>query len=148
MTHLAVQIDNHISNILSLIGHFDLDPNRVLSLTLDAFESDLSNKAFFPLINQFKRAFLPHILGFKLAFYTSPDAESALEEQDPSAEEKEEGEGEEGGSLITPQSLYGLAATMLCHQLIRLEEVVPYLSPTIEKLAQQAQTRDKVWHSG
>uniref|UniRef100_A0A7S2R5A3 THO complex subunit 2 n=1 Tax=Rhizochromulina marina TaxID=1034831 RepID=A0A7S2R5A3_9STRA len=122
----AVDVESSISNMLSLIGYFDLDPNRILSLVLDAFEKDLGNVAFFPVIARFKRAFLPHILGFKLQFFNSPDAASV------SGEEVEPGSV---SSVVTPASLFHLAAALVCHGLVGLREILPYLSPSLEDLA-------------
>ncbi|EOD20993.1 hypothetical protein EMIHUDRAFT_208069 [Emiliania huxleyi CCMP1516] len=44
---------------LSLIGYFDLDPNRVLDLALEAVPSRASHRSLY----------LPHVLGFKFQFY-------------------------------------------------------------------------------
>ena len=54
-----------IQNLQSLIGYFDLDPNRVLDLVLEALEavpSRVSNKA---LVSLFNPSFIPHMVGFK-----------------------------------------------------------------------------------
>jgi len=53
------------SNIKSLIGFFDLDPNRVLDLILEIFEKDYENLAFITLITSYNKTALPQIIGFK-----------------------------------------------------------------------------------
>ena len=40
-------VEAAISTMRSLVGFFDLDPNRVLSLVLEALECDPTNEAFF-----------------------------------------------------------------------------------------------------
>lgn len=54
------------SRAQSLIGFFDLDPNRVLDLVLDAAEAAAPNcQAFLPLVTRFKKDAVVHLLGFK-----------------------------------------------------------------------------------
>lgn len=53
--------------ISCLIGVFELDPNRVLTLLLDAWESAPASRAFEPLLNDFNTDALVHILGFKFS---------------------------------------------------------------------------------
>lgn len=134
----------------SLIGFFDLDPNRVLSLVLEAYECDPDNgeewheknscpipsppngapsspmslesskgrrnpllrahascapDAFLECVAQFKRGYLPHVLGFKLHAYFDSEAGSA------------------GPQKPTPKSLYRLTARLLSKGLVTLKEV-------------------------
>eukprot|EP00983_Pelagomonas_calceolata_P104487 1159034-Pelagomonas_calceolata.AAC.1 len=49
----------------ALIGYFDLDPNRVLDLVLDAAEVQPENTAYLRLVPLFKREAIVHLLGFK-----------------------------------------------------------------------------------
>lgn len=49
----------------ALIGYFDLDPNRVLDLVLDAALEQPRNTAFLALVPLFKRDAVVHLLGFK-----------------------------------------------------------------------------------
>lgn len=65
-TVTVAEVDTAIRSMRSLIGFFDLDPNRVLSLCLDAYEVDPSNKAFPRLLANFKKGAIPQLLGFKL----------------------------------------------------------------------------------
>lgn len=60
-------INKYIDKIFSLIGFFDLDPNRVLDITLSAFETDCKNLCFLEIIKLLNLNALPHILGFKLS---------------------------------------------------------------------------------
>ncbi len=56
-----------IDKIFSLIGFFDLDPNRVLDIVLSAFETDCDNMCFIEIIKLLNLNALPHVLGFKLS---------------------------------------------------------------------------------
>lgn len=62
-------ISQYSSNILSLVGHFDLDPNRTLDIILDIFEHNIWNLSFIALIKMFGKDHIPHILGFKFSYY-------------------------------------------------------------------------------
>jgi THO complex subunit 2 len=60
-------IHKYIDKIFSLIGFFDLDPNRVLDINLSAFETDCDNLCFLEILKLLNLNALPHVLGFKLA---------------------------------------------------------------------------------
>ncbi|XP_068267883.1 THO complex subunit 2 isoform X1 [Nyctibius grandis] len=104
-----VTSDLILENIKSLIGCFNLDPNRVLDIILEVYECRPEYDDFFvPLIESYMYMCEPqtlcHILGFKFKFY-----------QDPSGE--------------TPSSLYRVAAVLLQHNLIDLEDLYVHLLP-------------------
>jgi THO complex subunit 2 len=52
--------------VSSLIGVFDLDPNRVLDVLLDRFEHCPNNQEMLRLVKKFNAETIVHILGFKL----------------------------------------------------------------------------------
>ena len=53
-------------NVEALIGFFNLDPNRVRDLILDAFMSNLWNREpYLALLSDYKGAYVGQILGFK-----------------------------------------------------------------------------------
>lgn len=56
-------------NIFGLIGYFDLDPNRVLDLTLDAYQNNFYNESYVQLIRLFKRGSIVHLLGLKYQLF-------------------------------------------------------------------------------
>ncbi|XP_071489382.1 THO complex subunit 2-like [Diadema antillarum] len=95
-------------NIKALIGGFDLDPNRVLDIILEAFETapDLHN-FFVPLLQSYMCDPLTvcQVLGFKFQFY------------------KEE-------NIATPKSLHKVAAQLLQHRLVELDDLYPHLAPS------------------
>ena len=61
----------YVGQVLSLIGRFELDPNRTVDVILDAFEQQIWNLSFITLLNNFSKVNIPHILGFKYTFYHS-----------------------------------------------------------------------------
>ena len=54
-------------------GQFELDPNRVLDIILDAFEQQPMNMSYINLIKNFRKENITHIVGFKFAFYGPKD---------------------------------------------------------------------------
>ncbi|KAK7925589.1 hypothetical protein WMY93_007899 [Mugilogobius chulae] len=106
---LSGNITSHIvlESIKSLIGCFNLDPNRVLDIILEVYESRSDQDEFFlSLIKSYmcEPLTLCHILGFKFKFYQEPNEE-------------------------TPKSLYHIAAALLNHNLIQLEDLYVHLMP-------------------
>ena len=53
----------------ALIGYFDLDPNRVLDLVLEAMEHQPGNDAYLKLVPMFERESVVQLLGFKFQQY-------------------------------------------------------------------------------
>ena len=100
-----------IQNLRSLIGYFDLDPNRVLDLVLEALEAVPSRVANSALVTLFNPGFIPHMVGFKFALYASR------------------------GAPPPPESLYNMCALLLSHGSVRLEQLLPHLSPTAKGMA-------------
>jgi len=98
-------------NVQSLIGYFDLDPNRVFDIFLDVSEQQPDNAACAELARLFK----PHVqlvtqlLGFKFQYF-----------QRAEVTEK------------TPPSLFKLAAVLLKGEFVQLEQLLPHLGPPLE----------------
>eukprot|EP00826_Nyctotherus_ovalis_P047430 TRINITY_DN5453_c0_g1_i8.p1 TRINITY_DN5453_c0_g1~~TRINITY_DN5453_c0_g1_i8.p1 ORF type:complete len:1085 (+),score=310.03 TRINITY_DN5453_c0_g1_i8:465-3719(+) len=97
------------SNIQSLIGFFDLDPNRVLDLILEVFEHDITNPAFIELVQYFNNHALPQILGFKL----QPENEV---------------------SKASSRSIFKVVAQLLKADCFGLADIWPYLTPDDEEM--------------
>lgn len=103
MTHLTVN-----QNIKSLIGCFNLDPNRVLDIILESFECRPEKVGMFvPLLTEYTadEETLCHILGFKFHFYQQTQ------------------------DSLTPVSLYHVSALLLSHKLVSLDMLYPHLNP-------------------
>ncbi|XP_062939383.1 THO complex subunit 2 isoform X6 [Cynocephalus volans] len=104
-----VTSDLILENIKSLIGCFNLDPNRVLDVILEVFECRPEHDDFFiSLLESYMSMCEPqtlcHILGFKFKFYQEPNGE-------------------------TPSSLYRVAAVLLQFNLIDLDDLYVHLLP-------------------
>eukprot|EP00250_Pteridium_aquilinum_P010635 c19529_g1_i1 orf=214-5961(+) len=98
-----------ISTIKSLIGHFDLDPNRVFDIVLECYELQPDNTAFLELIPLFPKSHTSHILGFKFQYYQRSEIEDTV-----------------------PSGLYTLAATLIKANFLDLDSVFAHLLPNDE----------------
>jgi hypothetical protein len=117
-----------IAEVFSIIGHFDLDPNRVLDIILDVFEEQISNSFFVALLKQFKVANIVHILGNKFVSYHVKDNDNTV-------------------CKFTPRSLYLLAAVLVAVGLVDLVELLAYLLPNISDTVQAIRTFSKTFKS-
>ncbi len=101
--------------VQSLIGCFNLDPNRVLDVILESFECrpQLHSRLFVPLIRSYMSdsSTLCEVLGFK---YTSCDP------------------------LLTPRSLFLVTALLLQHGAIHLEDIYRWLNPKDSEIEEAA----------
>ncbi|XP_066928394.1 THO complex subunit 2-like [Clytia hemisphaerica] len=108
--------DSVMQNIFSLLGFFNLDPNRVLDVLLEAFECRVDEDlVFVPLITEYLKhcnvSGFCHLIGFKFQYYhQSMDSK-------------------------TPESLYRLTACLLRNDLIQLEQLYPHLKPSESEIA-------------
>ena len=100
-----------IANIQSLIGYFDLDPNRVLDLVLETLEAMPSRVAHKGLLALFNPKYIPHMLGFKFQQYHKG-----------------------GRAEPTPLSLYRLCALLIQQGSVKFEQVLPHMGPTLEEI--------------
>lgn len=98
-----------ISIIKSLIGHFDLDPNRVFDIVLDCYELRSDNSVFLELIPIFPKSHASQILGFKFQYYQQTDVDDPV-----------------------PFSLYRLTALLVRAGFIDLESICAHLLPKEE----------------
>ncbi|CAA6659375.1 unnamed protein product [Spirodela intermedia] len=95
-----------VSLIKSLIGHFDLDPNRVFDIVLECFELHPDCSIFYDLIPMFPKSHASQILGFKFQYYQRMDVNSPV-----------------------PFGLYRLAALLVKADLIELDSIYAHLLP-------------------
>ncbi|ROI15854.1 THO complex subunit 2 [Anabarilius grahami] len=114
---LSGNLTSHIvlESIKSLIGCFNLDPNRVLDIILEVYECRSDHDEFFiPLIKSYmcEHQTLCHMLGFKFKFHQEPNGE-------------------------TPSSLYHIAAALLQHNLIALEDLYVHLLPLDSSIVEE-----------
>ncbi|KAL6430976.1 hypothetical protein ACFW04_007029 [Cataglyphis niger] len=98
------EVASTLEIVKSLIGYFNLDPNRVLDILLETFENRPQDDALFiPLIRSYMsdQQVLCEVLGFK--YCSTVDA--------------------------TPFSLQKVTALMLQHNVIKLDDILPWLVP-------------------
>jgi THO complex subunit 2 len=97
--------------IKSLIGHFDLDPNRVFDIVLDCFELEQDYDTFLNLIPIFPKSHASQILGFKFQYYQRLEVNSPV-----------------------PVGLYKLTALLVKEEFINLESIYAHLLPKDEEV--------------
>ncbi|KAJ9135684.1 hypothetical protein P3X46_032837 [Hevea brasiliensis] len=95
-----------IGILKSLIGHFDLDPNRVFDIVLDCFELQPDNTIFLELIPIFPKSHASQILGFKFQYYQRMEVNSPV-----------------------PFGLYKLTALLVKEDFIDLDSIYAHLLP-------------------
>eukprot|EP01031_Cornospumella_fuschlensis_P030654 gene30654-37039_t len=109
--HSVDDLDFCLSQMLSIIGHFELDPNRVLDILLDLFEHEPHNLCYLELLKQFHLGNVAHVLGNKFLAYHQVD---------------------QVHSAGTPHSLYILSAVLLASEIVQLPSILGYLLPSLE----------------
>ncbi len=114
------------SRVRSLIGYFELDPNRCFDLTLEALEEDPSNSALLSLFSTFRVDSLPHLLGFKYSWYCSNEYKKALSAVGKSHRKPS----------TTPASLHRLTAYLLATGQLDLCSILPHLSPSLKEMGE------------
>ncbi|KAF8097255.1 hypothetical protein N665_0292s0034 [Sinapis alba] len=103
--------------IKSLIGHFDLDPNRVFDIVLDCFELEQDYDTFLNLIPIFPKSHASQILGFKFQYYQRLEVNSPV-----------------------PSGLYKLTALLVKEDFINLESIYAHLLPKDEEVFEDYNT--------
>ncbi|KAL6577483.1 THO complex subunit 2 [Orobanche minor] len=98
-----------VSIIKSLIGHFDLDPNRVFDIVLECFELQLDNSVFLDLIPIFPKSHASHILGFKFLYFQRIEINTPV-----------------------PTGLYELTALLVKKEFIDVDSIYSHLLPKDE----------------
>ena len=106
--------------IKSVIGYFNLDPNRVLDIILESFECQLDQHEFFV---ELLRLFTPdkqtmnELLGFKYKFYLSED---------------------DGKIGEVPESLFKQTALMIQYGILEMNVIYNLLGPSDEAIEEMA----------
>lgn len=139
----------YAESIIGIIGQFDLDPNRVFDIILDAFEQQPLNYAFSEILRILRPTNLVHTLGFKLLHYyehTLTPTEKPIASPVPSksvlgsksnveiktnTDEKTDTSSLE--TIPTSHALLDVAAMLIISNLISLEDLVPYLHPSVDE---------------
>lgn len=116
----AVSPSYIIEVIKSVIGYFNLDPNRVLDIILESFECQPhQHKFFISLLEEYvpDTKTMVELINFKFSFYLSTNNE-----------EKE----------VTPKSLYMVTALLIQHGVMKLEDVYSLLAPNDAEISRMA----------
>jgi THO complex subunit 2 len=106
----GVSDKNTLEMVKSLIGCFNVDPNRVLDVILESFEIRPERQdLYIPLLKSYMpdSKIISEVLGYKFRNY---------------CEDK------------TPFSLYNITAILLQHDIIHLEDIYAWLTPVDERL--------------
>ena len=180
-------VEEYISNVLSIIGHFDLDPNRVLDIIIDIYELHPYNFAYIYLLQRFRKESIVHVVGFKYSFYHIPRrlvsldgvinskdtgaatsntsgsssssssssssnagvvsgrgqsqvpaaVASVVQDVNPSTSSSSVSYSDSYGHVTssdTPRSLYIVTAMLIMYELIAIDDIIPYLRPSIDLL--------------
>uniref|UniRef100_UPI00193A5896 THO complex subunit 2-like n=1 Tax=Styela clava TaxID=7725 RepID=UPI00193A5896 len=105
-----------LENIKSLIGCFNIDPNRVLDLILESFECHPKSRVFVPLLENYlvlcEKSTLCQMLGFKFAHYQVI-------------------------GMKTPESLYIVSALLMQKGLVDLDDLLVHLVPEDDVLTSE-----------
>lgn len=107
----SVTLQKTLEIIKSLIGCFNLDPNRVLDIVLESFETHPEHsKLFIPLLESYTADgnIICEVLGYKYRHFAT--------------------------ATSTPSSLYKVTALLLQHNVIKLEDIYNWLSPADKEI--------------
>ncbi|EFC50430.1 predicted protein [Naegleria gruberi] len=102
--NLSIQKLEQITNeIIQIIGFFNLEPNRVLDILLDAYENNLDSDVLLNLVRSlFNNQHLKHVIGFKLSSYHNK---------------------------VTPTSLIVMIVKLMQKELFIFQDIMYYLGP-------------------
>ena len=120
-------------SISSVIGHFELEPNRMIDIILDFYELNPWNTSYLTLLHRFSSPNIAQILGFKFSCYQTVYPFVKPESSEPVKDSKVPSTSTSSVSSIpeyTPKSLYILTAILIAHKVVSLEDIVPYLGPS------------------
>jgi len=124
------------------LGYFDLDPNRVLDIILDAYECFPDNLYYHEIISGFKAAAIPHLLGLKFQSYQKiTDCTTSCPPTDIFKTLEERG--------MTPLALFRITANLIKAKIVKIEDIWTHLSPGDDKteaaFSEKYQTASKLF---
>lgn len=110
---------NFKSRISALIGSFSLAPNRVLDMSLDAFEAyfGIANEIYVSILDLFHQDTIAQLVGLKFVTFQKRKQQA-------------------------PRSLCKVAAFLVAVRKIELDQIWAYLSPTDDKAFAMAQKKN------
>jgi THO complex subunit 2 len=139
--------------ITSLIGHFNLDPNRVEDLVLEALELNIKQShIYLPLIRRFRKKRLCHLVGHKFhAYHRSQGVNNDGNDGDKNSGKsgdtvESEASSSSSSSTIqavpTPESLYQLAAVLISSKDLNVHDLLPHLLPSNKEIRDQRKVQE------
>jgi len=145
--------------ITSLIGHFNLDPNRVEDLVLEALELNIhQSNVYLPLIRRFRKKRLCHLVGHKFHVYQTSDPSDGHKDEASKVATSSFSSSSttttttttttptpptsSTGTVHAPESLYQLAAVLIASGDLNARDVLPHLSPSNERIREQRQEQE------
>ena len=144
--------------ITSLIGHFNLDPNRVEDLVLEALELNVDQSSMYmPLIRMFRKNRLCHLVGHKFHIYqvaaekndskvqgdeSSSSSSSSSSNSSSSSTSSWTSSASTSTASIAPESLYRLAAVLIASGDLSASELLPHLAPSNNQLREERQVHE------
>ena len=119
--------------VMSIIGYFNLDPNRVLDVCLDVFEHNLENESMIAFLKSFEPASITQIIAFKCDQY----ARSSSSEESSNSQ----GNSSEDSRSPVPRSLMHMAAMLIKHGIVDVDKLYARLSPTDDVMSKAIEER-------
>lgn len=128
-----------LENIQSLIGCFNLDPNRVLDIILESFENCTDMyKTFIQLLRNYKSEedTICQIIGFKFQSLHQQQ-QAQLKQMAASASENDHNNNSSSNEqLVAMGSLYKVTSYLLKYKIIDLDSLTPHLYPSEQQIQQ------------
>jgi hypothetical protein len=114
--------------MLDLVGNFDLDPDRVLDLIVEARVNNPATAGYLRLLDNFRRESIAAVLGNKLKLCRGKPIEPSLFEKLIYAGPLEglDGEGEAVEQVVSPHMIT-LCAELVKRDALSYQDLLPYL---------------------
>ncbi|KAI9335936.1 transcription factor/nuclear export subunit protein 2-domain-containing protein [Obelidium mucronatum] len=147
--HVSRKVETVLENITSLIGYFDLNPNKVLDVILDVFIANVVDHwdFFVELLN--KSAWQPTRTSKTIVKANGEDSVSETVEGSYVLGQvlgfKYDYYNHVATTNVTPPQLLWITAVLIKHRLIQLEDIYPHLSPADEDMDKELKAfKDKL----
>lgn len=122
-------IDSIWHRMMDLVGNFDLDPDRVLDLVIEARVHNPATRNYLRLLRNFRRESITAVLGNKMRMVKGKPIDAALFEKTVYVgpmETFDAGNGEELEQAVSPH-LVSLCAELIKQEILTYQDMVPYL---------------------
>lgn len=102
-------------DIIDLIGTYNLDPNRVIDFTLQAYSFNLAEDEFITLLEALPCNHIPHVIGLYLISKDSSEMPKGIYSDEKPL-----------------KRLFAMIAKLIKHGIVSMEQLYPYFSPDDE----------------